>query len=153
MFRHVTAAAACLLTTCSALQAQDRTVGDLTIHDPVIVKSFAGARSAGGYMAITNQGHQPEHLVGIRVEGPMAMIHESREEDGVMRMIHVDAVEIPAGETVTFRPGGLHVMIMGLKSDDLPLGGTLDAVLSFAREGDVAVTFEVVDRSESGHTN
>ncbi len=83
----------------------------------------------------------------------MAMIHESREEDGVMRMIHVDAVELPAGETVTFRPGGLHVMIMGLKPDDLPLGGTLDAVLTFDRVGEVAVTFEVVDRSESSHTN
>lgn len=96
-------------------------------------------------MSIMNMGDTPDLLIGVRVEGPMAMIHESREEDGVMRMVHLDAVEIPAGDTVEFRPGGLHVMVMGLGPDDLPVGDTLDATLIFDRAGEVPIVFSVTD--------
>ncbi len=143
MFRSATHAAALLFATVVSVEAAEVTAGDLTIASPVIVKSFAKARAAGGYMTVANSGDKPDLLLGVSVEGPMAMIHESREEGGIMRMVHLDAVEIPAGETVAFAPGGLHVMIMGLQPDDLPVGDTLDAVLTFDRAGEVAVTFRV----------
>lgn len=162
MFRILIAAAAFSLTLALPGAAHEYRAGDLLIDHPVIYKSFARARAAGGYMTITNGGEADDMLIGVRVEGPMAMIHESREEDGVMRMLHLDAVEIPAGGTVAFAPGGLHVMIMGLQPDDLPVGDTLDAVLVFDRAGEVPVTFEVeplpaegaaMDHSGHGMTN
>ena len=142
--------------------AHEYQAGDLTIDHPVIYKSFARDRAAGGYMTITNSGDASDMLIGISVEGPTAMLHESREENGVMRMVHLDAVEVPAGETVAFAPGGLHVMIMGLAPDDLPVGDTLEATLLFDRAGEVAVTFHVetlpkdgkaADHSDHGMTN
>lgn len=145
-----TFAALVALTLALPAAAEDVTLGDLSIKAPVVFKSFAKARAAGGYMAITNAGATDDLLIGVRVDGPMAMLHESREEDGVMRMIHLDAVEIPAGETVSFAPGGLHVMFMGLQPDDLPVGDSIDVTLIFDRAGEVAVTFNVKDRSSDG---
>ena len=143
MFRTLATALAIAVSLPAA--AQDYMADDLHISDPVIFKSFAKARAAGGYMSIENKGETSDLLIGVRVEGPMAMIHESREEDGVMRMVHLDAVEIPAGETGEFRPGGLHVMVMGLGPDDLPVGDTLDATLIFDRAGEVPIVFFVTD--------
>ena len=92
----------------------------IQIDDPIVFKSFEKARAAGGYMTILNTGEENDLLIGIEIKNRMSMIHESREEDGVMRMLHVDAVEVPAGDTVEFKPGGFHVMIMGLQPGELP---------------------------------
>ena len=55
-------------------------------------------------------------------------LHFMRMEDGVMRMRSLPSVELPAGETVQFKPGGLHVMLFELKQP-LKAGEELDLVL------------------------
>ena len=44
----------------------------------------------------------------------MAMLHESREVAGVMQMREIPGLELPPGQSVAMRPGGVHVMLMGL---------------------------------------
>lgn len=122
----------------------------MQIDDPIVFKSFEKARAAGGYMTILNTGEENDLLIGIEIKNRMSMIHESREEDGVMRMLHVDAVEVPAGDTVEFKPGGFHVMIMGLQPGELPVGDQIEATLIFDRAGEVQVVFEVVDKAVLG---
>jgi len=117
----------------------------ISVSDPVIFKAFENARAAGGYMMIANTGEEDDLLLDIKIEGRMAMIHESREEDGVMRMLHVDAISVPAEGMVEFAPGGFHVMIMGLQPGDLAVGETVGATLVFDHAGDVAVTFSVTE--------
>lgn len=119
------------------------------IEDPVIFKAFSLARAAGGYMTIDNSLGEADWLIGARVEGHMAMIHESREVDGVMTMAHVEAVEIEAGGTVRFAPGGLHVMIMGLAPGEFAAGDTVPVTLIFDKAGEVAVEFSVTERPVS----
>ena len=45
----------------------------------------------------------------------MVELHTHVNEDGVMKMRKVDKIAIPAGQTVALKPGGLHVMLIGLK--------------------------------------
>lgn len=45
----------------------------------------------------------------------MAMIHETVTKDGMVSMRPVAALDIPAGKTVECKPGGCHIMLMGLK--------------------------------------
>lgn len=118
----------------------------IQINDPIMFKAFENARAAGGYMTIDNTGDEDDLLIGIEIEDRMSMIHESREENGVVRMLHVDALAIPAGDQITFKPGGFHVMLMGLQPGELPVGETVEATLIFDRAGAVPVTFEVVDK-------
>lgn len=55
-------------------------------------------------------------LVGVDTSiARVAELHLMRVEDGTMRMRAVPAVELPAGKTVSFKPGGYHVMLFDLK--------------------------------------
>jgi periplasmic copper chaperone A len=53
-----------------------------------------------------------------------------------------EGVEIKPGETVTLKPGGVHLMLFGLKQQLLP-GATVPVTLSFARAGQIAVVLPV----------
>jgi copper(I)-binding protein len=63
--------------------------------------------------------------------------------DGVMKMREMEnGIEIPAGETVALKPGGLHIMFMGL-TRSFEEGTTVPVVLTFEKAGDVAVDLSV----------
>lgn len=143
-------AAACAVVVASPVAAADVRAGDLLIEHSVIVKAFSGARVAGGYMMITNSGDDADRLIDVSSGEVPTMIHASIEAEGVVRMVHIDAVDIPAGKRVIFEPGGLHVMFMGLQPGKLSIGATLNASLSFEAAGEVAVIFEVVDLQRGG---
>ncbi len=123
-------------------------VDQIQITDAYIFKAFENARAAGGYMVIASSGVEDDLLLEVVIEGRMAMIHESREENGVMRMLHVDAITVPAEGMVEFAPGGFHVMIMGLQPGDFSVGEMVEATLVFDRAGEIPVTFMVTDSVE-----
>lgn len=114
--------------------AHDYRIGTLSIAHPTAPETPPTARSAAGYLSISNEGDEADALVTIGSEMPSASIHRSEVVDGIATMSPVERLEIPARRTVTFEPGGLHVMFMGL---DAPLtaGGRLPATLVFERAG------------------
>ena len=59
-----------------------------------------------------------------------------------MKMRHVDAVEIPPGESVRLEPGGLHVMLMGV-DPALEAGERISVTLVFERAGEVVLSVPV----------
>ncbi len=74
------------------------------------------------------------------------MLHESRMEDGVMKMVHLpNGVEIPAHGSAELKPLGLHVMLMGLKQP-LKAGESLPLTLVFEKQGEVAINAKVEPR-------
>lgn len=74
-----------------------------------------GQRASGAFMQLTaTQG-----LTLVGVSSPLAgvaEIHAMKLENDIMRMSAVPQLELPAGQTVSLRPGGLHVMLLDLKS-------------------------------------
>jgi copper(I)-binding protein len=140
LFRAIVAAFSLMATSAAA----DPPV----VTDPVIFKAFSAARVAAGYLTVDNSEGAADRLIGVRIEGPMAMIHESREVDGVMTMPHIDAIEVEAGETVSFAPGGYHIMIMGISPDEFAIGDIVPITLVFDKAGEVAVDFSVTERPE-----
>jgi copper(I)-binding protein len=126
--------------------AHDFKAGDLSIAHPMSFATPPGATTGAGYMEITNNGAEDDRLVAVKSDFPKTMIHETTMVDGIMKMRHqMGGVIIPAGETVTFEPGGLHVMFMGL---DAPLkeGEKNAATLVFENSGSVDVKFNVEKR-------
>jgi copper(I)-binding protein len=142
MIRTLTLLAALLLG--STAHAHQITVGDLEIIHPAIPAPFAGAKSAAGYMAIVNNGTQADRLIGVSAGfADRAMLHLSQTSaDGVATMSHIEALEIPPGETVMLESGGYHVMFMGLKQT-LSEGDVLPATLTFEKAGSVDIEFMV----------
>lgn len=69
-------------------------------------------------------------------------LHSTLEENGMMQMRPVPQLALRAGETVRFEPGGLHLMLTGLRQP-LPAQSQFPLVLHFATAGDVTVAVRV----------
>jgi hypothetical protein len=119
-------------------------IGPLVIEGPWARATPGGARVAGGYLKITNSGSAPDWLVG----GSLALaseveIHEMAMSNNVMKMRRLDkGLEIRPGQTVELKPGGHHVMFVGL-SAGLKAGEPVKGSLRFEKAGVIEVEFRV----------
>jgi hypothetical protein len=99
--------------------------------------------TGGGYFTLANPKGPADALVGV--ESPVAamtMMHRSSTAGGVASMAMVEALDLPKGASVTFAPGGYHLMFTGLKRP-LKLGDTFPATLRFRSGAKVTATFVV----------
>ncbi|MEQ8450020.1 MAG: copper chaperone PCu(A)C [Nitratireductor sp.] len=126
--------------------------GDLTIINAWVRATPPGAKVAGGYLTVRNDGDQPDRLIGGAAEfAGRVEIHEMTMEGEVMKMAPLaDGLEIPAGGAVALKPGGLHVMFMGLRRA-LKEGETAEATLIFERAGRVELPFAVAPMGAKSH--
>jgi periplasmic copper chaperone A len=119
-------------------------IGSLEISAAFTRATLPNAPVGGGFMTIVNSGAEPDRLVSAT--SPAAgevQLHEMGMEGDVMKMRHLpDGIEIPAGETVTLAPGGLHIMLMGLKQAFVE-GETIPLTLTFEKAGTVEIELVV----------
>jgi copper(I)-binding protein len=118
------------------------TAGTITVTEPWTRAMPPGAKVGGGFMVITNSGDTADRL--LEVKSPRAdhgEVHEMAMDNGVMKMRELaDGLEIPAGGSVELKPGGYHVMLMGV-SEGFEEGETIPAVLVFETAGEVEIAF------------
>lgn len=77
--------------------------------------SVAGQQATGAFVRLTAK--EPLRLVGVRTPAAaVGEIHEMKMEGDVMRMRALDGLDLPAGQTVELKPGGLHLMFQQLKA-------------------------------------
>jgi periplasmic copper chaperone A len=140
-----------LLLAVSAF-AHESAVGDLLIVHPHIPQPAKSAKAAGGFMAIVNNGTEADRLIGIESDIAIKVeLHESKvDANGVGTMTHVEALDIPAGKTVSLEHGGYHVMFMGLKGP-LTEGEMVKGALIFERAGRVEIEFQIDPQGGTGH--
>jgi copper(I)-binding protein len=99
-------------------------------------KMDSGATGAV-YVTITNTGKDPDALVSASSDAAQAVeLHETKNESGVMKMRPVQKIDVPAGGKIEMKPGGYHVMLLGLKHDLKP-GEKVPVTLKFERGGEV----------------
>ena len=93
-------------------------------------------RATGVFMQL--QSDKDVRLIDVQsTAAGMAGVHEMQMENNVMKMREVLQLTIPAGKNIEFKPGGLHVMLMDLKSQ--------------AKEGDIIplkLIFEAKDKKQ-----
>jgi copper(I)-binding protein len=119
-------------------------LGDLTVTSPWTRATPGGAKIAGGYLKITNNGTSTDRFVGAKSDATDHVeIHEMSMSDGVMKMRPLpNGLEIKPGETVELKSGGYHLMFMDLKQP-LKQGDTVKATLQFEKAGSLDVNFSV----------
>jgi copper(I)-binding protein len=124
--------------------AEDYSVGTIQIGNPWTRATPKGSTVAGAYMTITNKGSAPDRLLsGASAVADRFEVHSMVMDGGVAKMRPVDGgLEIKPGETVELKPGGLHVMLTGLKQP-LDKGQKVKATLEFAKAGKVEVEYTV----------
>jgi len=140
--RSLVAAAVCA-AAASGASAHDFKAGPLTIDHPYARATAPGQPNGGGFLKLTNQGPTADKLIAATTaRAGSTELHSMRMEGDVMRMRQVDAIEVPAGGSVELKPGGLHLMFIGLKAP-LRNGDTFPVTLRFEKAGEVVVTVNV----------
>lgn len=131
-----------LLLVPAAGFAHDFKAGDLHIGHPWTRATPAGVSMAVGYLSVKNTGKTADVLESATIGGEDAMLHATRTTNGVAEMVMVeDGVAIPAGETVTLAPGGLH--LMWDVAAPLKEGAMVDGALVFRNAKTVKVQYKV----------
>tara|TARA_R110002124_G_scaffold1797_2_gene11340 strand:- start:4674 stop:5165 length:492 start_codon:yes stop_codon:yes gene_type:complete len=153
------ALAATVLLVAAALTpafAQNSVVhqGDLAISAPFARATLPKAPVGGGFLSIENTGTQADRL--ISASSPAAkvvQIHEMAMAGDVMKMRELgDGLEIPAGQTVTLSPGGLHLMFMSLNQPFLE-GESVPVTLVFEKAGMIEIDLPVLGAAaDAAHT-
>ncbi|HET9651844.1 MAG TPA: copper chaperone PCu(A)C [Usitatibacter sp.] len=85
----------------------------VTVTDAWARATVPGQQASAAYMTLTSS----EDAKLVAVSSPAAkstQVHTSMMMSGVMHMHEVEALELPAGRPVELKPGGHHVMLMGL---------------------------------------
>lgn len=141
--KHILTFAAALLLAVPAL-AHEVTVGNLEFIHPHIPQPAASAKTAGGYMAIVNNGAAVDRLIGVEADfAAKAATHESTVDDnGIGTMEPVESLAIPPGETVSLERGGYHIMFFGLTGPLLE-GEMRKVTLIFETAGRVEIEFMI----------
>jgi hypothetical protein len=117
--------------------------GDITISSRVVRASMKGAPNSAAYMVIANSGAEADQLLAARCACAVSVdIHKTEDMRGMSTMASAAPVVIPAHGQVTFRPGGLHLMLTQLK-EPLADGGQQDITLVFRRAGAMRAGFHI----------
>lgn len=115
-----------------------------------------GAKNGAVYLTLTNDTAKADRLIDAASDvAERVEIHTHLMENGVMRMRRVEGgVDVEPGTPVVFQPGGLHIMLIGLRKPLVP-GDTFELVLTYRDAGQVRVTAEVMpvgtDGGKTGH--
>ncbi|MCE4553716.1 copper chaperone PCu(A)C [Roseateles cellulosilyticus] len=107
--------AAVLLAALFAWSAAPAQGTIVKVDDPWVRATVAPQKATGAFMQLT----AARTVKVVAASSPLAdivEIHEMKMDGGVMRMRAVDALPLPAGQSVALKPGSYHVMLMGLKA-------------------------------------
>ena len=132
-----------IATASVAAHAHSYKIGAIDIGHPYARATAPGQPTGGGFLKLTNKGDAGDRLVSASAAvSSRVELHSMKMEGDVMRMRQVDAVDVPAGETVELKPGGLHIMFVDLKAP-LKAGDSFPMTLKFERAGEVTVDVKV----------
>ena len=123
--------------------ADDYRLGPLTVSEPWARASAGKAKAGAAYLSIANDGLEVDRL--LKAATPVAKkaaIHTHIMDGGIMKLRPVEALEVNPGEPAVLKPGGLHVMLMGLKAP-LKEGETFPLTLTFEKAGTLEVQVNV----------
>jgi hypothetical protein len=138
------------LMSAAALSAR----GQVQVENPWVRATVPQQSVTGAFMKLSS----PQNARLIEARSPVAgkvELHETRMENDIMRMRAVHAIDIPAGKGAELKPGGYHMMLMGLKrqikeGETVPL--TLVVESADGKRSNVEVKAQV-PMEHGGHDN
>jgi copper(I)-binding protein len=134
-----------LLAAQSPAQTPEARTSELAVSQAWSRPTPPTATVAAVYFSINNRGSKADQLVAL--SSPIAakvVMHESRNEQGVLKMRELSSLPCPAGATVVSEPGGLHVMLIGLNRP-LAAGMVFPVSLKFRDAGNLTLQVAVVN--------
>jgi copper(I)-binding protein len=129
-------------------QAHEYKLGDIAIAHPHALSTVGELGTAAVYMAFKNTGAADRLLSASTAASGSVEIHSMNMDGGVMRMRRLDGVDLPSSGTAVLAPGGLHMMLFGLKAP-LRAGESFPLELRFEKAGKILVQVNVEANSDA----
>ena len=90
----------------------------ITVSQPRIRATAPGQTVSGAFMTLVNNSATAYALTSVSFSGASVVeIHETSMNDDMMRMRKVSQIDIPANGSAELKPGGYHIMLIGLEKE------------------------------------
>lgn len=128
--------------------------GEVAVATPWARATIGAGRTGVAFLTIHNRGVAPDRLVAASTPiARRAALHGHEIDAGVMKMRPVAAIPIAPDSTVTLAPGGLHIMLTGLRYR-LSEGSSFPLTLTFEGAGSATIRVDVRSATaRSGHAH
>ena len=127
-------------------ELQQTTASVIQIEDPWVRAVPPNANNSAIFLDLRNESEQLRKLVKVHSEvAERVELHTTKDEDGMLRKQRLEEVPIPALETQSFHPGGIHIMLIGLRSP-LEVGGVIELELVYADQSKETISVPVDER-------
>lgn len=101
----------------------------------------SGLSVAAGYFDVVNRTAMPIELVGASTDVARSIeMHTESQTGETMEMRQLDSVALAPEQTVSFSPGGTHLMLLGMRE---VTSGAVPITLRFSDGSQQTVSFEV----------
>ena len=127
-------------------ELQQTTASVIQIEDPWVRAVPPNANNSAIFLDLRNESEQLRKLVKVHSEvAERVELHTTKDEDGMLRKQRLEEVLIPALETQSFHPGGIHIMLIGLRSP-LEVGSVIELELVYADQSKETISVPVDER-------
>lgn len=131
--------------------------GGVSASSVMVTEAFARASATptagagAAYISLMNHASEADTLLSAASPAAeLVEIHMTETANGVMKMRAAGPLEIPAMGKLEMKPGGYHLMLMGLKAP-LAKGAKVEITLTFAKAGEVKVAVPIGEVAAGGH--
>lgn len=127
----------------AAMATPSMAMAEVTVKDAYARAVPPGQMNSASFMMLNNDDEKSVSLVsGSSSVAKVVELHNHINENGVMKMRQIEKIDIPANGMAHLQPGGLHVMLIGLKKD-LMEGDNIDLNLEFSDGSSQELTIPV----------
>ncbi|EAR60673.1 copper chaperone PCu(A)C [Neptuniibacter caesariensis] len=127
----------------AAMATSSMAMAEVTVKDAYARAVPPGQMNSASFMMLNNDEEKSVSLVsGSSSVAKVVELHNHINENGVMKMRQIEKIDIPAKGMAHLQPGGLHVMLIGLKKD-LMEGDNIDLNLEFSDGSSQELTIPV----------
>ncbi len=144
--RHIMYAAVALLGLATVALADEAGV---KATDAWARATTASAKTGGVFLTLSADDVTDRLVSASSPAAKIVELHETVNDGGVMRMRPVERLVVEDGQKVVLKPGGLHIMLMGL-TRPLNRGETFPITLTFEKSPPVTATVTVQSAGASG---
>ncbi|AWB08345.1 hypothetical protein A6A40_25245 (plasmid) [Azospirillum humicireducens] len=135
--------AALMMFAAGTALAHGYKAGSIEIEHPWARATAPSAQNGAAYLVLNGMGKENDRLLSAATPvAEKAELHTHLMDNGIMKMRPVDAIEVTPGSPTALQPGGLHIMLLGLKQP-LVKGKAFPLTLTFEKAGPVTVQVDV----------